>query len=131
MMYHKTVSSACTRSDCGANVLAAHKLSYHIAVVLVSSSLLLTANLREGEKIEVTPLNGSKLSPHLPSLRKAQTARRVRLAEMDIHSKPQAGSSSSKQAGRGAVGRRDWLTLLIREALGMSLVISQKARLLV
>ncbi|OSX57094.1 hypothetical protein POSPLADRAFT_1061796 [Postia placenta MAD-698-R-SB12] len=85
--------------------------------VLVSSSLLLTANLREGEKIEVTPLNGSKLSPHLPSLRKAQTARRVRLAEMDIHSKPQAGSSSSKQAGHGAVGRRDWLTLLIREAL--------------
>ncbi|PCH40447.1 AAA family ATPase [Wolfiporia cocos MD-104 SS10] len=85
--------------------------------VFVSSSLLLTAGVTDGARVTITPLNNAKLPSRFPSLRKVQTARTVRVKEITNSATPPQGSARSKPLGPSNTKRRDWLTLLIREAL--------------
>lgn len=82
----------------------------------MSNALLLTAHLKEGAKIQLHALNQSKLPAGLPSLRQVQEARTVRVRELNAGLNKKI---SSAEKGK----RRDWLPLLIREALGMHFVI--------
>ena len=87
--------------------------------ILVSVAHKLTAALTEGDKAQIFPLNPSKTSPDLPSLRQAQEARAIHLKEVfvkDGPSRPTVSGAPTSEKGK----RRDWLPLLIREALGMS-----------
>lgn len=77
----------------------------------MSTPLLLTARLKEGGKVRVHPLSQSKLPPGLPSLRQIQEARTIRLRETSA-----VGQAKSHGAEKGK--QRDWLPLLLREALG-------------
>ncbi|EMD39468.1 hypothetical protein CERSUDRAFT_111775 [Gelatoporia subvermispora B] len=85
--------------------------------VLASLPLLLTAQVPDGSRVRICPLNTVKPPPGLPSLRQAQEARFVRLREVPLPGAdlPVPGSSSSVESGKGK--RRDWLTLSAREAL--------------
>ncbi|KZT12250.1 AAA family ATPase [Laetiporus sulphureus 93-53] len=90
--------------------------SYEISQdsVLASSSLLLTAHVPEGSKVKVIPLNSRKLPSHLPPVRSAQAAQAVHVREQGSR---RAKAPSAKQAQPSNTKRRDWLALLIREAL--------------
>ncbi|KAL6299444.1 AAA family ATPase [Sparassis latifolia] len=84
--------------------------------VLVASSLLLTAHLVEGAKVVIFQLNGARLPPGLPSLRKLRRAETVRLTEiLGQQRSTKFDSASSRAVDKGK--RRDWLSLLVREAL--------------
>ncbi|CAL1713789.1 unnamed protein product [Somion occarium] len=85
--------------------------------VLVSSPHLLTARLAQGERVQLFQLNTAKSLPGLPSLRQAQEARTVHLKELSRTDErlDRSGASSSAHSDKGK--RRDWLPLLIREAL--------------
>ncbi|KAI0927661.1 hypothetical protein AcV5_008138 [Taiwanofungus camphoratus] len=84
--------------------------------VLVSSSLLLTAQLSEGAKAEIFLLNDIGLPPCVPSLRRARAARTVRVKDVSQNSIPRLRSvANTPERNKGK--QRDWLTLLIREAL--------------
>ncbi|KAH7927650.1 AAA-domain-containing protein [Leucogyrophana mollusca] len=81
--------------------------------ILVSSSLLLTARLAEGTRVQIFPLSSkaaSKPPLGLPLLRDIQEASSIRFRELS--------RSSTKTQYTGAQGkgkRQDWLTLLLRE----------------
>ncbi|KAF7798284.1 hypothetical protein EIP86_009503 [Pleurotus ostreatoroseus] len=84
---------------------------YIFPAILVSNPVLLTARVKEGAKVQLHALAQSKLPAGTPSLRQAQEARTVRMREITASlSKNLPGSEKGK--------RRDWLPLLIREALG-------------
>jgi AAA family ATPase len=79
----------------------------------VPNSLLLTARLTTGQKVQIFPLldKRSSTSPSVPpSLRDIQEAGTIQLKE--ISSIPLASSSAPESK------QRDWLRLLLRESLG-------------
>ncbi|RPD56727.1 AAA family ATPase [Lentinus tigrinus ALCF2SS1-7] len=90
--------------------------------VQISPPLLLTARLSKGSKVSVLPLDAPKLPAGIPSIRRAEMAQRIRVKEVfqeqdaALSSVPNA-SASPKESGSGSSRRRDWLTLMIREAL--------------
>ncbi|KAH7913370.1 P-loop containing nucleoside triphosphate hydrolase protein [Hygrophoropsis aurantiaca] len=81
--------------------------------ILVSSSLLLTARLAEGARVQIFPLSSkaaSKPPLGLPPLRDIQEAGCIRFREASrTHTKIQY----TRSQGEGK--RQDWLTLLLRE----------------
>ena len=85
----------------------------------MSAPLLLTARLREGAKVDIHPLAQSKASRGYPALSQVQEARTVRLCESTVNA-----STQSSRAEKGK--RRDWLPLLLREALGIPSVINHE-----
>lgn len=90
--------------------------------MLVSPSHSLTAGLAAGDKAQVFPINSGKASPSIPSLRQAQEARTIQLKEVPVgEARPaSSGVNASRTPDKDKGKRRDWLPLLIREALGMS-----------
>lgn len=80
----------------------------------MSSGLLSTARLAEGSKARVYPLS-SKTPQWLTPLSRCEEARTIRLREI---SKGE-GSSFPKPTDSTKGKNRDWLPLLLREALGM------------
>ena len=93
-------------------------------VVVISSSLALTAGLSELDKVHVFPINGAKNSAAgwLPSLKQVQEARYIRVQEVPITGSPRRHKNAvtSKPGDSEKGKRRDWLPLLVREALGKS-----------
>lgn len=83
--------------------------------ISVSSSLLLTARLSEGSRVKLYPLSAAaKLPRGLPSLRQAQEAGAVVLAEVpDISNQAVRLSDKTKASEK----RKDWLSLFVRELL--------------
>ncbi|KAH9831440.1 AAA family ATPase [Rhodofomes roseus] len=91
--------------------------------ILISKSLLLTAHLTPGAKVQLHPLTGGRPHPHLPQLKSAQAARTIRVREVlleassspaDLRHKTQPTPPSHESSPEK---RRDWLTLLVREVL--------------
>ncbi|KIJ60305.1 hypothetical protein HYDPIDRAFT_117401 [Hydnomerulius pinastri MD-312] len=87
--------------------------------ILLSSSLLLTARLTEGNQVQIFPLAGkvaNKATPFLPALRDAQEAKHIRLREI-YRNPPVTISIHALSDDRDKAKRQDWLTLLLREHL--------------
>ncbi|EGN94544.1 hypothetical protein SERLA73DRAFT_77916 [Serpula lacrymans var. lacrymans S7.3] len=85
--------------------------------ILVSSSILLTAGLVEGTKVQIFPLTGkvsSKVPLGLPSLRDIREAGTIRFREISRSTSPSLNPTITRKKGK----RRDWLSLLLREHLG-------------
>ncbi|EGO23346.1 hypothetical protein SERLADRAFT_438665 [Serpula lacrymans var. lacrymans S7.9] len=85
--------------------------------ILVSSSILLTAGLVEGTKVQIFPLTGkvsSKVPLGLPSPRDIREAGTIRFKEISRSTNPSLNPTITREKGK----RRDWLTLLLREHLG-------------
>lgn len=89
----------------------------------MSSSLLLTAGLSEGSKTRVSPLSAAK-----PPLRDAKQAQSINLKEIPEKETETSKNSSVKSTDFLKGKRRDWLTLLVREALGLSSIILSEDR---
>ncbi|KAI0738851.1 AAA family ATPase [Daedaleopsis nitida] len=88
--------------------------------ILVSQPLLLTARVADGAKVNLFSLDDPKLPPRVPSLRHAEIAHTVCVKQVldDQSSKPGSISKPSPKARDSGSGKRkDWLTLMIREAL--------------
>lgn len=89
-------------------------------------SLLLTAHLTPGAKAQLFPLASGRPPKHIPSLKNARAAHTIRMREVlpepsPTLTDPRSKAHSSAQAQSAATAkRRDWLTLLVRETLGMS-----------
>ncbi|THH05291.1 hypothetical protein EW146_g9942 [Bondarzewia mesenterica] len=86
-----------------------------LETVQAMPSLLLTAKLREGSKVQLFPFNvpqGQKLKSWLPSFKQAREAGTVRLTEINSNESllPPDNLKEKKT-------RRDWLSLLVRESL--------------
>lgn len=82
--------------------------------VLVSSSLLLTARLEEGAKVQIFDMSdqsAGRFSPGLPAIRDVEEAGTISLRENSIRTRTMQANSQ----GKGK--HRDWLTLLLREYL--------------
>ena len=82
-----------------------------VAVVLVSSSLLLTADLKPGQEVTIRRVSASQSgsAANLPSLDDTQNATAIKVRELN----PTIVKGGEKKA-------RDWLALLLREHLGSS-----------
>lgn len=78
--------------------------------IYVSASHLLTAGIKGGAKIRITHLSDKKTSPTLKIIKNAQY---IHLSETLNQDPPTSNSGK----------RPDWLTLLVREVLGMNPVI--------
>ncbi|KAI1789928.1 AAA family ATPase [Ganoderma leucocontextum] len=87
--------------------------------ILVSPPLLLTAKVSQGSKVSIFFLDSPKVSPGAPSLRHAELAQVVRVKEVfcEPDSQPSSSKVPSKSTEHRKGDRRDWLTLLVREAL--------------
>ncbi|KAG1739442.1 P-loop containing nucleoside triphosphate hydrolase protein [Suillus paluster] len=84
--------------------------------ILISSSLFLTARLKEGTKVQVFDLSDQgtgRLPPGLPTLRDVEEAGTIRLREISIKAPTSQDVANSQGKGK----RRDWLTLILREYL--------------
>ena len=93
-----------------------------LVVVLATATLLLTARISEGSKIVIHSLNAQSVIKRftwLPSLQGAQHASIVQLREIDNNGLPliMPNSGSRKTPDKGK--QRNWLTLLVRESLGI------------
>lgn len=90
-----------------------------LSAIIVSPPLLLTAKVSQGSKVSLIALGSSKVPPGAPSLRHAELAQAVRVKEVFCEQGSQASSSKvpSKSTDHRKGNRRDWLTLLVREAL--------------
>ena len=90
-----------------------------LPAILVSPPLLLTAKVSQGAKVSLFALGSAKAPPGAPSLRHAELAQVVRVKEVFCEANGQASSSKvpSKSTDHRKGNRRDWLTLLVREAL--------------
>ena len=90
-----------------------------LTAILVSPPLLLTARVSQGAKVSLFSLDSPKLPSGVPSLRQAKLAHTIRVKEVSVgqtgDSVPRKPNSAPSDSGKGK--RRDWLTLLIREAL--------------
>lgn len=76
----------------------------------MSASHLLTVGIQGGAKVRITHLIDKKTSPCLKNIKIAQY---IHLSEI-LHQEPPSSNSGK---------RPDWLTLLVREVLGMDPVI--------
>ncbi|KAI0783501.1 AAA family ATPase [Abortiporus biennis] len=111
----KPDSSVGERSKIYAVGIAWPHADISLNTICASTPLLLTAHLNEGDKVQIVPLNLSKLPPGFPSLKNAQEARTVHLKETNASSRLSSATSKASEGDKGK--RRDWLPLLIREAL--------------
>ncbi|KAG1814126.1 P-loop containing nucleoside triphosphate hydrolase protein [Suillus variegatus] len=85
-------------------------------VILISSSLFLTARLKEGAAVQVFDVSdqGAGRPPlGLPTIRDVQEAGTICLREISIRTRTMQNMADSQGKGK----RRDWLTLLLREYL--------------
>ncbi|KAG2114263.1 P-loop containing nucleoside triphosphate hydrolase protein [Suillus discolor] len=85
-------------------------------VILISSSLFLTARLKEGATVQVFDVSdqGAGRPPSgLPTMRDVQEAGTICLREISIRTRTMQNLADSQGKGK----RRDWLTLLLREYL--------------
>ncbi|KAG1899678.1 P-loop containing nucleoside triphosphate hydrolase protein [Suillus fuscotomentosus] len=85
-------------------------------VILISSSLFLTARLKEGAAVQVFDVSdqGAGRPPlGLPTIRDVQEAGTISLREISIRTRTIQNMADSQGKGK----RRDWLTLLLREYL--------------
>ncbi|KAG1854042.1 AAA-domain-containing protein [Suillus tomentosus] len=85
-------------------------------VILISSSLFLTARLKEGATVQVFDVSdqGAGRPPlGLPTIRDVQEAGTICLREISIRTRTMQNMVDSQGKGK----RRDWLTLLLREYL--------------
>lgn len=78
--------------------------------IYVSASHLLSAGIQGGAKVRITLLSDKKTSPSLKNIKIAQY---IHLSEILQQDPPSSNSGK----------RPDWLTLLVREVLGMDSVI--------
>jgi AAA family ATPase len=89
-----------------------------LSAIQASQSILLTGRLSVGAKVNIIPLpsTGSlKYFIGLPSLRQVKEAGTVSLKEISRNLPPPSTSADAHVKDK----RRDWLTLLVRESLGM------------
>ncbi|KAI0345536.1 AAA family ATPase [Trametopsis cervina] len=82
--------------------------------ILVSSNLLLTAQVQEGAKVQIFSLNGPKLPSRFSQIRQPREARHVRMKEQQL---PGAATTRPASRDENTGKRHDWLSLFIREAL--------------
>lgn len=82
-------------------------LSYNEAIC-VSTSHMLSANLKAGDNVRVVPLEKEKSTFNLPTLKGIRRAQHIAVAEVDDLNRP-IPQKSKKQ---------DWLALYLREVLG-------------
>lgn len=116
---YATPHVACARDGNASRRTVALISGSPLTAILVSPPLLLTARLAQGSKVNVFPLASAKLPPGVPSLRRAQLALTVHVKEVPVGQSGNslASETSPAPANVGKGKRRDWLTLLIREAL--------------
>ncbi|KAJ3882723.1 P-loop containing nucleoside triphosphate hydrolase protein, partial [Lentinula edodes] len=84
--------------------------------IVLSTALLLTAQLESGQQASIFPLTGpttSKPPVKLPTIKQSKDAGIIRLKEVPIPNK--ASTSSMKKSHEK---EKDWLPLLLRESLG-------------
>jgi hypothetical protein len=100
--------------------------SYFFLLVLVvveaTASLLLTARILDGTKAVIHSLSAqsaTKSLAWLPSLQDAQHANIVQLREIDTNGVPLIVPNSGSQEISDNGKQRNWLTLLVRESLGI------------
>jgi AAA family ATPase len=85
-------------------------------VILISSSLFLTARLKEGAKVQLFDMSdqgAGKLPPGLPTMRDVEEAGTIYLRDISIRTRTMQNMANSEGKGK----HRDWLTLLLREYL--------------
>jgi AAA family ATPase len=85
-------------------------------VILISSSLFLTARLKEGAKVQLFDMSdqgAGKLPPGLPTMRDIEEAGTIYLRDISIRTRTMQNMANSEGKGK----HRDWLTLLLREYL--------------
>ncbi|KAG1794579.1 P-loop containing nucleoside triphosphate hydrolase protein [Suillus plorans] len=90
-------------------------------VILISSSLFLTARLKEGATVQVFDVSDQGAGrPPLgsPTMRDVQEAGTICLREISIRTRTMQNMADSQGKGK----RRDWLTLLLREYLSTSVL---------
>jgi len=93
-----------------------------LVVVVATATLLLTARISEGSKVVIYPLStqiATKRLAWLPSLQAAQHASFVQLREIDANGAPLIVPNSGAQKISDKGKQRNWLTLLVRESLGI------------
>ncbi|KAG1836114.1 P-loop containing nucleoside triphosphate hydrolase protein [Suillus subalutaceus] len=84
--------------------------------ILISSSLFLTARLKEGAKVQVFDVSdqgAGRTPPGLPTTRDVEEAGTICLREISIRTRITQNVANSQGKGK----HRDWLTLLLREYL--------------
>lgn len=84
--------------------------------IFISSSLFLTARLKDGVKVQVFDVSdqgAGRPPPGLPSVRDVEEAGTICLREISI--RPQTMQNMANSQGKGK--HRDWLNLLLREHL--------------
>ncbi|THU85607.1 AAA-domain-containing protein [Dendrothele bispora CBS 962.96] len=94
--------------------------------VHLSAAHVLTAQLQSGQEAVVVPLSTSKPANGLPSLRQIQDARVIRLKEIVV---PGSESPRTVRKQDSKQKQRDWLSLLLRETLGLLFKSHMKASL--
>ncbi|KAG2127049.1 P-loop containing nucleoside triphosphate hydrolase protein [Suillus cothurnatus] len=85
-------------------------------VILISSSLFLTARLKEGAKVQLFDMSdqgAGKLPPGLPTMRDVEEVGTIYLRDISIRTRTMQNMANSEGKGK----HRDWLTLLLREYL--------------
>lgn len=93
-----------------------------LVVVEATASLLLTARILDGSKVVIYSLSAQSATKRLtwlPSLQGAQHANLVQLREIDTNGAPLIVPNSGSQKISDKGMQRDWLTLLVRESLGI------------
>ncbi|TCD65859.1 AAA+-type ATPase [Steccherinum ochraceum] len=85
--------------------------------IFISSPLALTAGLLESDKVRVTPLGTGRPAAGLPSLKQAQEARTIHVREIPFLQDSGESTATSVTVDGEKGKRRDWLPLLVREAL--------------
>ncbi|KAG1884034.1 P-loop containing nucleoside triphosphate hydrolase protein [Suillus subluteus] len=90
-------------------------------VILISSSLFLTARLKEGAKVQVFDVSdqgAGRTPPGLPTMRDVEEAGTICLREISMRTRITQNVANSQGKGK----HRDWLTLLLREYLSTSVL---------
>jgi len=103
-------------------------LTGRYSVIQVAPSTLLTVQVAEGGSVQLYPLTSppsQKQAMWVKSLRQATVASSIQLEEVDFYGNVMAPLDTAKK-DKGK--RRDWLTLLARESLGLARTILCRAR---
>lgn len=88
---------------------------------MISSSLLLTARLKEGAKVQIFDMSdqgAGRPPPGLLAMRDVEEAGTICLRENAIRTRTMQNAANSQGKGK----HRDWLTLLLREYLSTSVL---------
>ena len=98
------------------SIQAVYEVLIRVEAIFVSSALLATAQLSEGSKARLYPMTG-KVPQWLPTIGRAVEARTIQLGEINHGDDLPKLKTSDGEKGKS----RDWLPLLLREALSLSL----------